>query len=155
MYPYEGMFLVDPVQHAADPDSVEGTVRKLLEKHGAAIQQFNRWDERKLAFEIKGHKRGVYLHTLFEMPGENIDAMRRETRIMDTILRNLVIRLDSDIPTFLESSAAYYDKMREESENRRPRGDRRDDEDGGDDDYRSDDRRGGRRSRDDDSNDDS
>jgi len=157
MYPYEGMFLVDPVQHAANPEAVEGTVRKLLEKHGATIQQFDRWDERKLAYEIKGHKRGVYLLTLFEMPGENVDALRQETRIIDPILRNLVIRLDSDIPAYLERSAAYYDKMREEGDSRRgPRGDRRDDDDRDFDDRDDDDRGPGhRRSRRDDSDDDS
>ena len=119
MYPYEGMILVDPVLHTADPEAVEKTVKDLLEKHGAKIQQFERWDERRLAFEIKGHKRGVYLLVHFEMPGEGVDAFRRETRIVEVILRQLVIRLDTDIPTHLERQAAYYDKMREDQESRR------------------------------------
>lgn len=124
MYPYEGMFLVDPTMHAADPEGVEGTVRSLLEKHGAKIHQFERWDERKLAYEIAGHKRGVYLLAYFEMPGENVDALRRETRIIEPILRQLVIRLETDIPTHLERTAAYYDKMRQQEQEPR-RGTRR------------------------------
>lgn len=119
MYPYEGMFLLDPVAHAADAESTEKTVTNLLEKHGAKIHQVERWDERRLAYEIKGHKRGVYLLTHFEMPGGNVDAMRRETRITETILRQLVIRLRWDIPTYLEKSAFYYEKTREDHENRR------------------------------------
>ena len=121
MYPYEGMFLVDPNLHAADSEAVENTVKGLLEKHGAKIQQFERWDERKLAYEINGHKRGIYLLTYFEMPGENVDAMRRETRIIEPILRQMVIRLEDDIPTYLEKSAAYYEKMKEDQEARRSR----------------------------------
>ena len=131
MYPYEGMILVDPVQHTADSEAVEKTVKDLLEKHGAKIQQFERWDERRLAFEIKGHKRGVYLLVHFEMPGEGVDAFRRETRIVEVILRQMVIRLDTDIPTHLERTAAYYDKMREDQESRRAARDgRREDYDG-------------------------
>jgi small subunit ribosomal protein S6 len=121
MHPYEGMFLVDPTLHAADSEAVENTVKSLLEKHGAKIQKFERWDERKLAFEIQGHKRGVYLLTYFEMPGPNVDAMRRETRIIETILRQMVIRLDEDIDTYLTKSASYYEIMKEEAEARRNR----------------------------------
>lgn len=120
MYPYEGMFLVDPVLHAADPEGIEKKVSGLLEKHGAKIHQFERWDDRKLAYEIKGHKRGIYLLSRFEMPGANLDALRREARIIECILRQLVLRLEHSIPVFLEKSAAYYDRMREDQESRRP-----------------------------------
>ena len=121
MYPYEGMFLVDPNLHAADSEAVENTVKGLLEKHGAKIQQFERWDERKLAFEIKGHRRGVYLLTYFEMEGSNVDAMRRESRIIEPILRQMVIRLEDDIPTYQAKSVVYYEKMKEEQDARRTR----------------------------------
>jgi small subunit ribosomal protein S6 len=120
MYPYEGMFLVDPVLHAADPEGIEKKVSGLLEKHGAKIHQFERWDDRKLAYEIKGHKRGIYLLARFEMPGDGLNAMRREARIVECILRQLVLRLEEDIPTHLQKSAAYYDRMREDQEARRP-----------------------------------
>ena len=121
MYPYEGMFLVDPNKYAEDPETVESEVKGLLEKHGAKIAQFERWDERKLAYEIKGHKRGVYLLTHVEIPGAGVDAIARETRIMDSIIRHMMVRLDDDIPTFLEKSAKYADIMREDQEQRRLR----------------------------------
>jgi len=121
MYPYEGMFLVDPTMFAADSEAVEATVKGLLEKHGAKISQFERWDERKLAYEIGGHGRGVYLLAYFEMPGENLDALRRETRIIDAILRQMIIRLEDEIPVYLEKSAKYADIMREDQEARRMR----------------------------------
>ena len=121
MYPYEGMFLVDPTMYAADSEAVETTVKGLLEKHGAKIVQFERWDERKLAYEIKGHGRGVYLLAHFEMPGINVDAVRRETRIIECILRQMIIRLEDDIPTYLEKSAKYAETMKEDQEARRLR----------------------------------
>ncbi len=128
MYPYEGMFLVDPVLHTGDPDGIEKTVSGLLEKHGARIHQFSRWDDRKLAYEIKGHKRGIYLLAHFEMPGGNVDALRKESRLTECILRQLVLRLEQPIPQYLEAVAAYHDKMRQDQDLRRPG--RRDDEDG-------------------------
>ncbi|MGH7163611.1 MAG: 30S ribosomal protein S6 [Planctomycetota bacterium] len=119
MYPYEGMFLLDPVAHAADPEGVEKGVSALLQKHGAKIHQFAKWDERKLAYEVKGHRRGVYLLAHFEMPLDGVDGFRKEARITETILRNLIVRLDRDIAAHLEMSARYYDKMKADAENRR------------------------------------
>jgi len=119
MYPYEGMFLVDPVQHGADSDAVEGTVKGLLEKHGAKIQQFETWDERKLAYEIKGHRRGIYLLAHFEMPGDAVDALHADCKLTESILRQMLVRLEDDIPTYLEKSAHYYEKMRSELDVRR------------------------------------
>jgi small subunit ribosomal protein S6 len=119
MYPYEAMFLVDPVKHGEDPAGTEKVVSGLLEKHGAKIRQFEKWDDRKLAFEIKGHKRGVYLLALFEMPGEHVNALRHDCELTESILRQLVVRLDTDIPAYLEQCAKYQEKMREEQESRR------------------------------------
>jgi len=124
MYPYEGMFLVDPVAHAADPEGVEKSVRSLLEKHGAKVHEFARWDERKLAYEVKGHKRGVYLLAHFEIAGGSIDPLSKECHITEVVLRQLLVRLDRDIPAHLERLAKYYDKMREDAESRRADRDR-------------------------------
>ena len=119
MYPYEGMFLLDPAAHTADPEAVEKTVTSLIEKHGGKIKQANCWEERRLAYEIQGHRRGIYLLVYFEMPGDNVDAMRRETRITENILRQLVIRLKWDIATYLEKSKLYLEKVHEDQEGRR------------------------------------
>jgi len=127
MYPYEAMFLVDPVKHTEDAVATEKVVSALLEKHGAKVHKFERWDERKLAYDIKGHKRGIYLLSLFEMPGGNLRALRDDCELAETILRQLILRLDTDIPTYLAQCAKYQEKTREEMEIRRAA--RREDED--------------------------
>jgi len=124
MYPYEGMFLIDPVAHAASPESVEKAVQGLLEKHGAKIHRFERWDERKLAYQVKGHKRGVYLLAYFDLPGGNVDPLRKECRITEVILRQLLLRLEEDVPAYLERLAKYYDKVKVDTEARRSDRDR-------------------------------
>ncbi len=119
MYPYEAMFLVDPVKHGEDAAGTEKVVSALLEKHGAKVTRFEKWDDRKLAYDIKGHKRGIYLLALFEMPGANLNALRGDCELNETILRQLILRLDTDIPTYLEQCAKYQEKTREELESRR------------------------------------
>jgi small subunit ribosomal protein S6 len=119
MYPYEAMFLVDPVKHGEDPAGTEKIVSGLLEKHGAKMHRFEKWDDRKLAYEIGGHKRGIYLLALFEMAGEKVRGLRDDCELTEAILRQLVLRLDTDIPTYLAQCAKYQEKTREEQESRR------------------------------------
>ena len=93
VYQYEAMFLF-PVGASADLDGSVARVRSLLEKHGAQILVLKKWDERRLAFEIKHQKRGVYIITFFKAAGEAVAAIEREVNLSDDILRIMVLRAD-------------------------------------------------------------
>ena len=43
------------------------------EKVGAEIISFKKWDERRLAYEIKGNKRGLYFLCYFNLPAAEVD----------------------------------------------------------------------------------
>ena len=61
---YECLFLLDPTKTAADMEGVRNTLNGTLEKYGAEVIASRKWDDRKLAYPIKGHKKGVY-HSRF------------------------------------------------------------------------------------------
>jgi small subunit ribosomal protein S6 len=93
VYQYEGMFLF-PVGASADLDGTLTRVRSILEKHGAEILVLKKWDERRLAFEIKHQKRGVYIISFFKAAGEAVSAIEREVNLSDDVLRVMVLRAD-------------------------------------------------------------
>ena len=62
---YEAMFLLDNTAATADFEGTAAQVDKILEKHGAELVQKEKWDERKLAYEIKGHRRATYYLVYF------------------------------------------------------------------------------------------
>lgn len=92
---YEGMFLVDSRKANRDWDSVEQHLTGILEKCGAKIHRISRWAERKLAYPVKKHTRGVYVLTYFETPDEDgiITEIYRQVEISDNIIRALVVRI--------------------------------------------------------------
>ena len=55
---YEAMFVFDPAL-ASEWTAVETEVNRLLERAGATLVVCKKWDDRKLAYEIKGRRRGV------------------------------------------------------------------------------------------------
>ena len=87
-----GMFVLDDARCAENWDAVTAEVRGLLKKNHAEVFTFERWDERRLAYPIKGHVRGVYLLARFTAPQEAIRTLERDCQLNESILRVLVTR---------------------------------------------------------------
>lgn len=109
---YEGMFILDPTKFARDPGAAAQQVADLLTNHGGTILAARLWDERKLAYPIKGHKKGVYWLTYFTMPGGNLIALERQCEITDDIVRKLVLKVDDRIADALVQHALAGEAVR-------------------------------------------
>ncbi len=91
---YEAMFLFDtPV--GRDWSGVEQEVRRLLDRIGANLLVCVKFDERKLAYEIRRRKRGLYVLSYFEAPSERIGELERDAQLSEVILRLLVLRAEN------------------------------------------------------------
>jgi len=87
---YEGMFLLP----AGDVDAATKLVRGIIEKHAGSILVIKKWDERKLAYEIGTHKRGLYMLAYFSGPGSIVASIERDVTLSDNVLRVLVTKAD-------------------------------------------------------------
>ena len=66
----------------------------LLEKNNAEVLVSRPWDERKLAYPIKKHKKGLYYLTYIRTEGKNLIDLERDIALNELILRHLVLRVD-------------------------------------------------------------
>lgn len=89
---YEGMFLVEPTIAAKEWDKVVTHVHGLLKKHGGTVKTSTKWAERKLAYEVKKHKRGTYLLVYFDAPPDSVNKVRKEAELSDIILRSMILQ---------------------------------------------------------------
>lgn len=90
---YEAMFLMNPAVVPEWTDA-EAEIRRVLDRAEAKILGLKRWDDRKLAYEIGGHKRATYGLVFFEASGDKIGPMERDAQISEGILRVLVLRTE-------------------------------------------------------------
>jgi len=90
---YECLFLLDPTK-SADLEAVKAQLHGTLEKFGAEILASRKWDDRKLAYPIKGHKKGVYYLTFFKAESKRMSEMEHDFRLNDVILRHMVSAID-------------------------------------------------------------
>jgi small subunit ribosomal protein S6 len=102
---YDAMFILDAGRYARDPEGVSGQISKIIVEEGGEILVSRLWEERRLAFPIKGQRKGVYWLTYFRMKGEKLSALRQRLRLNETILRMLFVRVDPRIVDTLVAHA--------------------------------------------------
>ncbi len=89
---YEGMFLLDPNLAQKDWPGLEKHILDLLNRHGAETLYTEKWPERRLAYDVKGCKKGTYYLTYFNAPRDAIVELRRDIQLSERILRVLFVQ---------------------------------------------------------------
>lgn len=91
---YEGMFLIDAARAGSEWESVISNITKILEKSEAEIVSIKKWDDRKLAYDIKGQSRGVYILCYFRVDGEKIQEIEKNIQLSEQIMRVLILNAE-------------------------------------------------------------
>lgn len=102
---YECLFILDPNRYARDPHAVTATIPTMVETLGGEILANRLWTEQKLCYPIKGHRKGTYWLTYFRLDSRRIPEFNRACQLNDSVLRNLVIRIDPRLVDVLVSHA--------------------------------------------------
>ena len=89
---YEGMFLVNSAKFANDPDGTSGAIMAILERAGATVVAQRPWQDGKLAYEVRGHRKGLHYLVCFRMPGAGMEVVKRQCHLSDVVIRHLVIK---------------------------------------------------------------
>ena len=131
---YEAMFLFDPT-FAGAFENCEAEIKRIMDRAEGQIVFLRKWEERRLAYKLKGRKRGVYVLVYFNAPPGKITGFERDAMLSENVLRVLVLRADGMTPELMEKAAAprvvepegdEYGGGRSEGRGDRDRGDRGD-----------------------------
>jgi small subunit ribosomal protein S6 len=91
--PYEGLFLF-PQAAITNLQGAVDHIKMLLERAGAQIISLRKWEERRLAYEIKGNKRGVYFIVYFKARASKMTSLDRDCNLSEELLRVMITRAD-------------------------------------------------------------
>jgi len=89
---YEGMFLLDSNLAIKDWAGLEAHIQEILKKNRAEVQYAEKWPDRRLAYEVKGCKKGTYYLTYFKALPDAIREIEHDCRLSERILRMLIIQ---------------------------------------------------------------
>jgi small subunit ribosomal protein S6 len=86
---YEAMFVMD--SSGTDFQAASEPIRKVLDRSQAEIIALKPWDERRLAYEVKGRRRGLYALAYFTADPGKVVEIEHDCQLSDEILRVLII----------------------------------------------------------------
>lgn len=91
---YEGMFILDSGKFAADPDAAGREVLGIIEKVGGTAVAHRPWEDRKLAYQIGRHRKGLYYLAFFTAESTAVNDIRGIVKLNDNIIRHLILSHD-------------------------------------------------------------
>jgi small subunit ribosomal protein S6 len=77
----------------------------MIEKLGGEVLANRLWNEQKLAYPIKGHRKGTYWLTYFRLDSARLTEFNRQCRLNENILRNLTLSVDPRLVELLVAHA--------------------------------------------------
>lgn len=99
---YEGLFLLNQEAAAADFGGCIEFLKEMFERAEAELIVLSKWDDRRLAYSIKGQKRATYMLAYFRARGVQIANIERDCNLSDQVLRSMMVRADHIGETELE-----------------------------------------------------
>jgi small subunit ribosomal protein S6 len=125
---YEGMFLVDSAKAASNWDGINAAIRRILERAGSEIVSMKKWDDRKLAYDIRGVGRGTYILTYFKADGGKIQEIEKAVHLSENIIRVLILSTEQMSKEDIEKDtpAARADKEKQKAAPEQPQDAERD-----------------------------
>ncbi len=89
---YESIFITRPTLSEEDTTKLLAKVKTVVEKNGGSIAQTENWGKKKLAYEVKKERKGIYIIMRFSGSGKLVDELERSFRVEDSILKYMTVR---------------------------------------------------------------
>jgi small subunit ribosomal protein S6 len=88
------MFIVDPTISDDEINTIQQRLGDLATSRGAEVKKIAPWERRRLAYEIKGKRDGIYILAQLRAQPSIIVELERQLTVTETVLRHMVVRLD-------------------------------------------------------------
>ena len=91
---YESLYIVKADLQDADVQKIADKFKTIVEEKGGTVEKAGKWEKRKLAYEVKGHKEGNYVLMNFEADPKLPAELNRLMRISDDIIRHRIYLIE-------------------------------------------------------------
>ncbi|MEW5848177.1 MAG: 30S ribosomal protein S6 [Myxococcota bacterium] len=94
---YETIYILKP--EFEDPQVLEviEKMRGVVAKEGGKTIKISNWGKKKLAYEVDGNQKGIYVHHLYVGAPKVASEYERNLRIMDQVILHQTVRLRDQV----------------------------------------------------------
>jgi small subunit ribosomal protein S6 len=94
MRTYETVYILDPQLEDDAQNALVDRFQTLVGSNGGEVLHLDRWERRRMAYEIKGRREGYYVVMNFRGEPATEAELNRVFGITDGVLRHMIVRMD-------------------------------------------------------------
>lgn len=94
---YELVYIVHPDVAESGITDLHAQIDAVVARFEGQIEKTENWGRRRLAYEIARQREGTYVLEVITGPAELMRELDRRLRVMDQVMRHLVVRVDDDL----------------------------------------------------------
>ncbi|MHC5083273.1 MAG: 30S ribosomal protein S6 [Planctomycetota bacterium] len=113
---YEGMFLLDSGLAAQDWQVVLDEIQRVMDRAGAEVVSQKKWDDRRLAYDLRRSTRGTYILVYFNCETDRVKNIERDVQLSEILLRVMILRTDRMSTEDLEKATPLEAQAKEAEE---------------------------------------
>ncbi|TYB32372.1 MAG: 30S ribosomal protein S6 [Flexistipes sinusarabici] len=91
---YETVLLVNPELPLKDAQELSEKYQQLIKKQNGEIVNTEAWGKLRLAYEVEGHKEGLYFLIQFKSDTSVLQELEKRFKYDDNILRQALVKID-------------------------------------------------------------
>ena len=94
---YELVYIVTPDASDQEVTDLHTQIEQIIQRFSGTLDKTENWGRRKLAYEIGHHREGTYVVETISGSGELMKEIDRRLRVIDQVIRHLVVRVDDEL----------------------------------------------------------
>lgn len=84
---YETIYILEPTIDPDEADRIAARMTEVVAREGGKLTKLDNWGKRRLAYKIRRHTRGVFVHMKYVGLGKIVTEVERNLRMLDTVMR--------------------------------------------------------------------
>ncbi len=94
---YELVYIVTPEATEQEIADLHTQIEQIVQRFGGTFDKTENWGRKRLAYDIGHHREGNYVVETITGSGELMKEIGRRLRVIDQVIRHLVVRVDEEL----------------------------------------------------------
>src|SRR4029078_7029801 len=94
---YELVYIVTPEASEQETTDLHTQIEQIVQRFSGTLDKTENWGRKRLAYDIGHHREGTYVVETITGSGELMKEIDRRLRVIDQVIRHLVVRVDEEL----------------------------------------------------------
>ena len=111
---YENVVILNAAISDEEAEAAISKIKDVITGQGGEVLKVDVWGRRKLAYEIKKQKKGLYVLLVYKTPSATVRKLEEFYKVYDTVLKYMVLKLGTKQVQDLEKAGAVPETATEQ-----------------------------------------